>query len=378
MAMPLLSVVIPTRNRQHYCIAAIENILSFNHPALELCIHDNSDDDTITRHIEQRPADSRLKYIRIPERINSVFNMNHAMAMATGKYVCMIGDDDTILPGIFDMVGWMEREEIDSVTPKIVDYYWPGAYRNESDGTLFIPPFSGDRRQIAVRPRLEQLFRNGIVLYMNYLLPRVYHGVVLRDRMEEIRRRTGHYFGGLSPDIYSTVALSSIVKNHYAIDAPLTIAGACVNSASAESIRGQHKGELHTAPHLILRGVYNWNPLVPAYFSGSMLWAESALKAAGEMGIEGLRFNRSRLAAFALLDDRMILKLALQKMQTCQPSIPMIGTALALGRLLASTTWKRLKVYLLRKKIHTHFDGVENIAQAALRVTKFISDGKPL
>ena len=143
MSQPFLSIVIPTRNRQHYCIAAIENILSYDYPDLELCVHDNSDDDHIQQYLQSRTPDPRLTYKRIAEQLNSVDNMDRAIGMATGHYVCMIGDDDTILPHIFEVTEWMDAHSIDSVcTNQRVQYYWPGAHPDDLSGLLRIttPP----------------------------------------------------------------------------------------------------------------------------------------------------------------------------------------------------------------------------------------------
>ena len=45
--LPLLSIVIPTRNREFYCIQAIKHILSFENKDFELVIQDNSESKKI-------------------------------------------------------------------------------------------------------------------------------------------------------------------------------------------------------------------------------------------------------------------------------------------------------------------------------------------
>ena len=374
MTAPELSIVIPTRNRQPYCIAAIEDILSYGYPRLELCIHDNSDDEEIARHIAGRKKDRRLKYKRLAGRINFVDNCNRAMEMASGKYVCMLGDDDTILPDMFDTLEWMEREGVDSVSiNRQIDYYWPGAWRGEEKGILFMPPLSGVRSRVDARLRVERLFRDGIVHYMKYQLPRLYHGIVLREHMEEIRRRTGHYFGGLTPDLYSTVALSGVVSNHYVADRPMTISGACAKSATSMGSKKQDKGELHTTPYLFQKEDYAWDPAIPAYNSPSTLWAEAALKAAGEMGFSGLReaFGFPRFAAYVLITDRDIAGLVVKKLRDCLPPATkdrmatVFATAVALCALLGKKVWIRLREKFSRGEDIVRVEGVENISLAS-------------
>lgn len=188
MSQPFLSIVIPTRNRQHYCIAAIENILSYDYPDLELCVHDNSDDDHIQQYLQSRTPDPRLTYKRIAEQLNSVDNMDRAIGMATGHYVCMIGDDDTILPHIFEVTEWMDAHSIDSVcTNQRVQYYWPGAHPDDLSGLLRIttPPVQ-KMFDWPIEKKLDRLFHQGITRFKIYRLPQVYHGVILGRRLQEI------------------------------------------------------------------------------------------------------------------------------------------------------------------------------------------------
>ena len=123
MKEPLLSIVIPTRNRQKYCIAAIKDILSYNDTSFELCIQDNSDDDSLADYIKHNIRDKRLKYKYISKQLASIFNINDSLFLATGKYVILIGDDDTILSNIFDVVKWADSNGYDSLCPKVVVDY---------------------------------------------------------------------------------------------------------------------------------------------------------------------------------------------------------------------------------------------------------------
>ena len=48
----LLSILIPTRNRQKYCIGAIKEILSIGSERIEICVQDNSDDNSLEYEIK--------------------------------------------------------------------------------------------------------------------------------------------------------------------------------------------------------------------------------------------------------------------------------------------------------------------------------------
>ncbi|SHM28253.1 Glycosyl transferase family 2 [Chitinophaga jiangningensis] len=308
---PLLSIVIATKNREKYCISAIESICALAHTDLQIAIADNSA-STMLRDFVASCNDSRINYAYDPSPITSIDNFNKAMELATGKYLCMIGDDDTILPVIFEIIRWMESEEIDSVSSSThINYVWPNpALKDCTTGRLEIPSYSGGVKEINCQQALQDLLRNGIVNYQIYGLPRIYHGIVRRSLMTEIREKTGHYFGGLSPDIYSTISLSIVARNHFVLDYPFTIAGACPASTSVSSLQGTHSGELKDAAHFVNRKEpYAWETNVPYFYSVETIWAESGLKATKEMDRTDLYelFDMYDLIPFVILGNMRYL-----------------------------------------------------------------------
>ena len=322
MKQPLLSIVIPTRNRQYYCIEIIKNILSYPNDNIELCIQDNSDNNDIEKFIKNDLKDCRLVYKYVPDPLPSILNMNDAIDLATGKYVIFIGDDDTILPSIFEIVEWADKEGYDSVcSSKFVDYFWPGAVEDSNEGLIIIPNYSGDVKVINVQDVLERLFRNGIVNYLSYNLPKLYHGIILRERLLIIKRMLGRYFQGLSPDISICVSLSTIVKKHIIIDYPITIAGACPMSSTAQSHNHGHRGRLEDAPHLNLYDNYKWNFNIPQFYSVATIWADTAMNTAMLLGRNDLvtSFNYAKLSAWALVTNREIFSYAFKKVLESSP-----------------------------------------------------------
>lgn len=373
---PLLSIVIPTRNRQKYCISVIEDILSYTYRSFELCIQDNSDDDQIEIFLANRIPDDRLVYKRIPQQICSIFNINDSISLATGMYVLLIGDDDTILPNIFSTTEWAEREGVDSICPAVnVEYLWPAAVPNHPSGVLIVPSFTNTKRTIDVKFQLNKLFSKGIINYQSYMLPKVYHGIIRRDKLKEIEARIGSYFCGLSPDISACVALSTVIKNHVVIDYPITVAGACNSSSTAQNMNNGHRGELSSAPHLYLRGEYQWDTMVPPFYSVETIWADSALHAVDAMKLSELRkiFNFSRLAAYAILRNRSIWKFALSTTLNSKGNpnnkgrlLTFISIGMSAVLLLGD---KALRLIFKRKK--TTYQQLENISDISQAVKIF-------
>jgi glycosyltransferase involved in cell wall biosynthesis len=96
--MPLVSVVIPTRNSPQSFRRALDSALAQTEADLEvLVIDDGSSTDTAERVVSER-ADSRVRYIRFAEHRGVSAARNAGVLAATGKYVAFLDDDDERLP----------------------------------------------------------------------------------------------------------------------------------------------------------------------------------------------------------------------------------------------------------------------------------------
>ena len=66
----LLSVVIPTRNRQKYAIDSILQIQRVTDERVQIVVQDNSDDCSLEDMILSKRVGDRVKYTYIKERIS--------------------------------------------------------------------------------------------------------------------------------------------------------------------------------------------------------------------------------------------------------------------------------------------------------------------
>lgn len=280
---PLLSIAIATKDREKYCVKSIQSILSLNSDKIEITISDNSATPQVKNFIEELKS-TNVKYRYDSGPVSSIENFNRAIELTTGKYIILIGDDDTILPKAIEIAEWADNNDIDSVCSKeAVTYYWPGALEQYPTGALIIPPFGNNIKEISLKKNLISLLHNGLQHYLLYPLPKTYHGIVKKDILEKIKKLTGHYYGGLSPDIYSSVAVSCIAKNHFQLEDPISVAGVCPTSTTAENFTGKHSGTLENIPHLRHREGYVFDKRIPKYYSVNTIWAESGLKALEEL-----------------------------------------------------------------------------------------------
>jgi hypothetical protein len=239
-----------------------------------------------------------------------VENFNESIKISTGEYICLIGDDDSINPEIINAAEFLKLQNIDCLAVKnVVNYIWPDSfkpnkkYNDLSSSKLFISNFVGDVYLTNAIVGLENYVKNGCLNYLNYNLPKLYHGIVRKTCLDEIKNLTGSYFSGLSPDISISISLSCIIKHFFVTDYPLTIPGICGESASVvEGLIKNHSKKLDDAPHLKNTKNYQWSELVPRVYTIQTIWADSAIASMRFMKRDDLikKISLYKLSAFTI------------------------------------------------------------------------------
>ena len=110
---PLLSIVIPTRNR-HYCLEYTIQVVFRCYSNIEIIILDSSEelpDENLKKILES----DKCNYVRTPITFNGVQNFNEAVKYINGDFVTFIGDDDIITSKIGFVLEFMSTHSIDSV-----------------------------------------------------------------------------------------------------------------------------------------------------------------------------------------------------------------------------------------------------------------------
>jgi glycosyltransferase involved in cell wall biosynthesis len=101
VSTPLLSVVIPTRNRAHLVCEAVESAISQRDGRVEvIVVDDGSTDDTAD--VLARRFGSRIRLLRLPERRGVGAARNAGVRLASGELLAFLDDDDLWLPGKLD------------------------------------------------------------------------------------------------------------------------------------------------------------------------------------------------------------------------------------------------------------------------------------
>src|SRR4030067_2467972 len=92
---PLLSIVIPTRDREEYALSCIRPLLRWKSDETEIIVQDNSCNDSLKKKLSGQIDAENIRYIHDPIRTSIIDNCDHAMLRVQGGFVTLLGDDDS-------------------------------------------------------------------------------------------------------------------------------------------------------------------------------------------------------------------------------------------------------------------------------------------
>lgn len=307
--MALISIVIPTHNRQDYAAAAVRKIVDVL-PSAQVVVSDTSADDRLGPMLAEPCARHDVTYVRPGRPMDVVSHFEFALSHAHGRYVMFLGDDDCIGPGLAEIAEWAAGNNVDAVfsygTSFIANYFWPGIksrfYGDAYASSLFVHPFDGSAHRIepiaALRETLDD-FGRGLGT-----MPRIYHGLVARTLIDQVKARFGTLFGGVTPDIYSATLLSATAQNAWQVNYPFCLPGGSPSSTAGTGAAGTDMTSLAQHPHTAAFADLRWDPLIPAFYAPYIVWAYSLKKAVDRLGRPDLVPNFARIYAMALMRNR--------------------------------------------------------------------------
>jgi glycosyltransferase involved in cell wall biosynthesis len=283
----LLSIVIPTKDRYEVLFPTVESLLH-NLPRsneIEIVIQDNSADNLAALAFLEGIKDERLiyKYTSIPMPVSD--NSELAISSARGVFVTFIGDDDLISPHILEVVRQIAGTAIDAVIYPPAYYWWKSIkFENEDyfhrPGAFWYPKTINKYcRWIDTKEQLKFALEEGAVAI--YDLPRLYHGIVRKDVLDNIKRKTGKLVHGASPDISLAISISLELDRHLKIDYPLSVYGSSKNSGGGLTAEKRHHGKLEQQRHLPIRTIKNWSNKLPRIWSEMTIYPQTVIEVLG-------------------------------------------------------------------------------------------------
>jgi len=143
------SVLLPTRNGGKYLESCIESVLSQDYQDMELIVFDNANTDNTAEVVNSYSSDKRLKYYRIESVVSVTDNWNNALKKSSGDYVLMMGDDDFLLPGYFETLDKIikENDSPDGISYFGYSFIYPDAVDN-TEGYYSDPHYDYEKKLI--------------------------------------------------------------------------------------------------------------------------------------------------------------------------------------------------------------------------------------
>lgn len=231
---PLLSICVPSRNRQIYFQKTIESLRASLRTDIELVLADNSDDASIMNdYMKDVVADPRVVYLpSTGSTLSMVDNWERAMEATSGEFVVFIGDDDYVDLDVVDFIRRVQDVggQIDAISWRLVGYTWPHEGRKKL--SLFVPFDSS-----VVKLDQADLYRRMFGWYDSRHVPTsgfsIYHSAISRALMERIRRLYGgRYFEHPVVDYDNAFKVICTGANFVATSRPFGVMGSCPLSNS--------------------------------------------------------------------------------------------------------------------------------------------------
>lgn len=99
---PLVSIIIPTRNRKELLLQAVKSALVQSYKNIQLVVHDNNSTDGTQEYIRQNVTDKRLEFYRASEDLRMTDNWNRAFQHVRGDYFLRLDDDNILAPDFIE------------------------------------------------------------------------------------------------------------------------------------------------------------------------------------------------------------------------------------------------------------------------------------
>jgi hypothetical protein len=287
MAVPRLSIVIPTRNRADTLPFTLRTCLAQDFDNFEIIVADNQSTPPACEVLAEF-VDRRIKHIRTPRALAMTDSWEFAVSHASGEYVTVVGGDDgLLLHALAEIDRLIRLLDADILRWESACYTWPDLPSQEHalPNALLIPLKQANdyypihrRDSAAVIPQAA----NSRISYTE--LPMIQNSAIHRRMIERLRQRTGRVFRSQCPDVYSSFAFAALAGSFYSVAAPMTINGLSKGSNGVACIC--LKGQSPIADdfrRLNTQAQYQWHlgvpvvPVIPSYVADSFLHAQEAV-----------------------------------------------------------------------------------------------------
>jgi glycosyltransferase involved in cell wall biosynthesis len=266
MPAPKITVIIPTRERCDVLESSLRTVTSQDYDNLEIIVSDNCSTDD-TEGVVRRANDPRIRYVNTGKRLNMSHNWEFALSHVRAGWVSFIGDDDGLLPDSVKTVAHIiETSSVEAIRSTFCTYHWPAITDNEN-GQLIVPMGSGIEMREA-SPWLGKVMR-GVIKYPQ--LPVIYDGgFISLAALNKVKSKTGAFFGSCNPDLYSAVAIASVIDRYVFLHAPMAVSGVSRHSTGNSSFSIKKNKSTTPASTFYSEGNIPFHSAMPLHEDGSV------------------------------------------------------------------------------------------------------------
>jgi glycosyltransferase involved in cell wall biosynthesis len=280
------TIIIPTRERCDTLESTIRTCVNQDYDDLEIIVSDNFSQDN-TQDIVKSIEDKRLHYINTGRRLSMSDNWEFALSHVDGGYVLCLGDDDGLLPGALSELQMIIQETgCDAVSWKSAEYYWPSCAEASYQNLLLIPLKTGLEQRNA-----REVLREVLAFKRNYLdLPLLYKGAVRHEAIKRAAQESGRFFHSMIPDVYSAIALASVLQTYCYSYQPYALNGASPHSTGAAAFSaGEHRrpeNDFLREDNLPFHRTMSYAPSMAILVGESFMQAQECIAAARDFEID--------------------------------------------------------------------------------------------
>ncbi|MDQ3812314.1 MAG: glycosyltransferase [Armatimonadota bacterium] len=231
------TVIIPTRERCDTLQSTLRTCVDQDYDNLQILVSDNFSQDQ-TREVVDSFRDDRIRYVNTGKRVSMSHNWEFALSHVDDGYITFIGDDDGLLPGCLTELDDLIRElNCEAIVWHSAAYKWPNYITESLRNKLTIPlDMSLQKCDSAT-----MLHKAGKSLQWAQL-PSFYNSVVSYNSSRNVMQETGQFFQSMIPDVYSAIALASVMETYYYSARPYSILGASQHSGGNSMVYGAADG----------------------------------------------------------------------------------------------------------------------------------------
>ena len=222
------TIIIPTKNRSDTLYWALKTCVEQQYENLEIIVSDNFSNDS-TKEVALSFHDSRIRYINTGKALSMSGNWEFALSHVEEGFISFLGDDDAFLPNSISRLNEIiHKTSCEAVNAPCIEYNWPDHIRPLQRNKLFFI-----KHDINPYPSVKQILLKVLTSELSYAtLPWLYKGFVSVTLIKEIKKYSTTFFHSRTPDIYSAIAISSVIddKKYYYSQIPFAINGASSHS----------------------------------------------------------------------------------------------------------------------------------------------------